>query len=134
MASPYIVLRDPVIYRILHKSHHRAGDAWHIYPMYDFAHCLSDMLEGITHSLCTLEFENNRVLYDWVLDTLQTPHHPRQYEFARLDLGYTITSKRKLLQMVNEGRVSGWDDPRMPTLSGLRRRGYTPGILACCYR
>lgn len=126
MASPYIVLRDPVIYRILHKSHHRAGDAWHIYPMYDFAHCLSDMLEGVTHSLCTLEFENNRVLYDWVLDTLQTPHHPRQYEFARLDLGYTITSKRKLLQMVNEGRVSGWDDPRMPTLSGLRRRGYTP--------
>ena len=126
MASPYIVLRDPVIYRILHKSHHRAGDAWHIYPMYDFAHCLSDMLEGVTHSLCTLEFENNRVLYDWVLDTLQTPYHPRQYEFARLDLGYTITSKRKLLQMVNEGRVSGWDDPRMPTLSGLRRRGYTP--------
>ena len=126
MASPYIVLRDPVIYRILHKPHHRAGETWCIYPMYDFAHCLSDMLEGVTHSLCTLEFENNRALYDWVLDTLKTPCRPRQYEFARLDLNYTITSKRKLLQLVTEGRVSGWDDPRMPTISGLRRRGYTP--------
>ena len=133
MASPYIVLRDPVIYRILHKPHHRAGEAWCIYPMYDFAHCLSDMLEGVTHSLCTLEFENNRALYDWVLDTLQTPCRPRQYEFARLDLNYTITSKRKLLQLVTENRVSGWDDPRMPTISGLRRRGYTPeAIRAFC--
>ena len=133
MASPYIVLRDPVIYRILHKPHHRAGEAWCIYPMYDFAHCLSDMLEGVTHSLCTLEFENNRALYDWVLDTLQTPCRPRQYEFARLDLNYTITSKRKLLQLVTEDRVSGWDDPRMPTISGLRRRGYTPeAIRAFC--
>lgn len=129
MASPNIVLRDPVLYRILHSHHHRSGDSWHIYPMYDFTHCLSDMLEGITHSLCTLEFENNRALYDWVLETLRTPTHPRQIEFARLNLGYTVTSKRKLLQLVEEGRVSGWDDPRMPTISGLRRRGYTPSAI-----
>ncbi len=129
MASPNIILRDPVLYRILHSHHHRCGGQWHIYPMYDFTHCLSDMLEGITHSLCTLEFENNRALYDWVLDTLETPNHPRQIEFARLNINYTITSKRKLLQLVEEGKVSGWDDPRMLTISGLRRRGYTPASI-----
>jgi glutaminyl-tRNA synthetase len=129
MASPNIVMRDPVLYRILKSSHHRTGDKWCIYPMYDFTHCLSDMLEGITHSLCTLEFENNRALYDWVLDTLQTPNHPRQIEFARLNINYTVTSKRKLLQLVTEGHVSGWDDPRMLTISGLRRRGYTPASI-----
>lgn len=129
MTSPNIVMRDPVLYRILKSSHHRTGDKWCIYPMYDFTHCLSDMLERITHSLCTLEFENNRALYDWVLDTLATPHHPRQIEFARLNVNYTVTSKRKLLQLVNEGYVSGWDDPRMLTLSGLRRRGYTPASI-----
>ena len=129
MASPNIVMRDPVLYRILKSSHHRTGEKWCIYPMYDFTHCLSDMLENITHSLCTLEFENNRALYDWVLDTLQTPNHPRQIEFARLNINYTVTSKRKLLQLVNEGYVSGWDDPRMLTLSGLRRRGYTPASI-----
>ena len=129
MAAPNIIMRDPVLYRILHSHHHRSGDQWCIYPMYDFTHCLSDMLEGITHSLCTLEFENNRALYDWVLDTLQTPNHPRQIEFARLNLNYTITSKRKLLQLVEEGQVLGWDDPRMPTISGLRRRGYTPAAI-----
>ena len=129
MASPNIVLRDPVLYRILKSSHHRTGDKWCIYPMYDFTHCLSDMLEGITHSLCTLEFENNRALYDWVLDTLHTPNHPRQIEFARLNINYTVTSKRKLLQLVTEGHVSGWDDPRMLTISGLRRRGYTPAAI-----
>ncbi len=133
MASPNIVLRDPVLYRILHSRHHRSGGTWCIYPMYDFTHCLSDMLEGITHSLCTLEFENNRPLYDWVLETLCTPTHPRQIEFARLNLSYTVTSKRKLLQLVEDGLVSGWDDPRMPTISGLRRRGYTPtAIRAFC--
>ena len=129
MAAPNIIMRDPVLSRILHSHHHRSGDQWCIYPMYDFTHCLSDMLEGITHSLCTLEFENNRALYDWVLDTLQTPNHPRQIEFARLNLNYTITSKRKLLQLVEEGQVLGWDDPRMPTISGLRRRGYTPAAI-----
>ncbi len=129
MASPNIILRDPVIYRIIKISHHRTGDKWCIYPMYDFTHCLSDMLEKITHSLCTLEFENNRALYDWVLDTLATPNHPRQIEFARLNINYTVTSKRKLLQLVDEGKVSGWDDPRMLTISGLRRRGYTPASL-----
>ncbi|ADW18625.1 glutaminyl-tRNA synthetase [Desulfobulbus propionicus DSM 2032] len=129
MASPNIVMRDPVLYRILKSHHHRTGDKWCIYPMYDFTHCLSDMLEGITHSLCTLEFENNRALYDWVLDTLQTPNHPRQIEFARLNINYTVTSKRKLLQLVTEGHVSGWDDPRMLTISGLRRRGYTPASI-----
>ena len=129
MASPNIILRDPVIYRIMKTSHHRTGDKWCIYPMYDFTHCLSDMLEKITHSLCTLEFENNRALYDWVLDTLATSNHPRQIEFARLNINYTVTSKRKLLQLVDEGKVSGWDDPRMLTISGLRRRGYTPASL-----
>lgn len=129
MASPNMVMRDPVLYRILHSHHHRSGDKWCIYPMYDFTHCLSDMLEEITHSLCTLEFENNRALYDWVLDTLHTPTHPRQIEFARLNINYTITSKRKLLQLVEEGKVSGWDDPRMLTISGLRRRGYTPAAI-----
>ncbi|MFZ5798498.1 MAG: glutamine--tRNA ligase/YqeY domain fusion protein [Thermodesulfobacteriota bacterium] len=129
MASPNIILRDPVLYRIIHTSHHRTGDKWCIYPMYDFTHCLSDMIEGITHSLCTLEFKNNRALYDWVLDTLNTPCHPRQIEFARLNINYTVMSKRKLLQMVNEGQVSGWDDPRMLTISGLRRRGYTPAAI-----
>ena len=129
MASPNIIMRDPVIYRIMHVSHHRTGDKWCIYPMYDFTHCLSDMLEGITHSLCTLEFENNRALYDWVLDTLKTPCHPRQIEFARLNINYTVMSKRKLLQLVEENHVQGWDDPRMLTISGLRRRGYTPASI-----
>jgi glutaminyl-tRNA synthetase len=129
MASPNILMRDPVLYRILKTNHHRTGDKWSIYPMYDFTHCLSDMIENITHSLCTLEFENNRPLYDWVLDTLNTPCHPRQIEFARLNINYTVMSKRKLLQLVNEGRVSGWDDPRMLTISGLRRRGYTPASI-----
>ncbi len=129
MASPNIIMRDPVIYRIMHVSHHRTGDKWCIYPMYDFTHCLSDMLEGITHSLCTLEFENNRALYDWVLDTLDTPCHPRQIEFARLNINYTVMSKRKLLQLVDEHHVSGWDDPRMLTISGLRRRGFTPASI-----
>ncbi|MHA6909277.1 glutamine--tRNA ligase/YqeY domain fusion protein [Ralstonia pseudosolanacearum] len=131
MAAPNIVMRDPVLYRIRHAHHHRTGDAWCIYPMYDFTHCISDALENITHSLCTLEFENNRPLYDWVLDHLRDAGAlpaplPHQYEFARLHLTYAITSKRKLLQLVNEKRVDGWDDPRMPTLVGIRRRGYTP--------
>ena len=129
MASPNLLMRDPVIYRIMKASHHRTGDTWCIYPMYDFCHCLSDMLEKITHSLCTLEFENNRPLYDWVLDTLNTPCHPRQYEFARLNINYTVMSKRKLLQLVDENHVQGWDDPRMLTISGLRRRGYTPASI-----
>ncbi|MCL2457713.1 MAG: glutamine--tRNA ligase/YqeY domain fusion protein [Desulfobulbus sp.] len=131
MGSPNIVLRDPVLYRILKSRHHRTGDKWLIYPMYDFTHCLSDLQEAITHSLCTLEFENNRALYDWVLDALQTTNNtkPRQIEFARLNVNYTVTSKRKLLQLVNEGHVSGWDDPRMLTISGLRRRGYTPAAI-----
>ena len=126
MSSPAIILRDPVLYRIVTISHHRTADKWCIYPMYDFTHCLSDMLEQITHSLCTLEFQDNRLLYDWVLDTLKTPCHPRQIEFARLNLTYTVMSKRKLLQLVKEHHVDGWDDPRMLTISGLRRRGYTP--------
>lgn len=126
MASPNINMRDPVIYRILNVEHHRTGSKWCIYPMYDYTHCLSDMLEKITHSLCTLEFEDHRPLYDWVLETLKTPCHPRQIEFARLNLTYTVMSKRKLLQLVNEEYVEGWDDPRMLTISGLRRRGYTP--------
>ena len=125
MASPNITLRDPVLYRILNVAHHRTGDKWCIYPLYDFTHCLSDSIEGITHSICTLEFENNRALYDWVLDELEV-YHPQQIEFARLNLSYTVLSKRKLLQLVQEGIVSGWDDPRMPTLSGIRRRGYSP--------
>ncbi|MCL5270283.1 MAG: glutamine--tRNA ligase/YqeY domain fusion protein, partial [bacterium] len=125
MASPNLNLRDPVMYRILRARHHRTGDKWCIYPMYDFAHGQSDSIEGITHSMCSLEFEDHRPLYDWYLDQLGI-YHPRQYEFARLNMTYTLMSKRKLLQLVNEGIVSGWDDPRMPTLSGLRRRGYTP--------
>ncbi|RMG17006.1 MAG: glutamine--tRNA ligase/YqeY domain fusion protein [Deltaproteobacteria bacterium] len=127
MASPNMKLRDPPLYRIRHARHHRTGDSWCIYPMYDFAHCLSDSIEGITHSICTLEFENNRALYDWILDNLDVPQpRPHQYEFARLELEYTITSKRKLLQLVEEGHVAGWDDPRMMTIAGLRRRGVTP--------
>ncbi len=126
MAASFIVMRDPVMYRILRATHHRTGDMWCIYPMYDFTHCLSDALEGITHSICTLEFENNRALYDWFLAALDTPNRPQQIEFARLNLSYTVMSKRKLLQLVKEGRVAGWDDPRMPTIAGMRRRGYTP--------
>ncbi len=126
MASPNICMRDPTIYRIRHANHHRTRDNWCIYPMYDFAHCLSDSIEGITHSLCTLEFENNRALYDWILDQLDVKCHPRQIEFARLNLSYTVLSKRKLLELVEGGYVNGWDDPRMPTLSGLRRRGVPP--------
>ncbi len=125
MASPNINLRDPAIYRIRRAHHIRTGDAWCIYPMYDYTHCISDALEGITHSICTLEFEDHRPLYDWVLDNITIACHPRQYEFSRLELHYTITSKRKLLQLVNEQKVSGWDDPRMPTIQGMRRRGYT---------
>ncbi len=125
MASPNLNLRDPVMYRILHSHHHRTGDKWCIYAMYDWAHGESDSIEGITHSICTLEFENHRPLYDWFCKTLRI-YHPRQMEFARLNLSYTVMSKRKLLQLVTEGRVTGWDDPRMPTISGLRRRGYTP--------
>lgn len=128
MASPHIIMRDPVLYRIKREHHHRTGDKWCIYPMYDFAHCLSDSIEGITHSICTLEFENNRPLYDWILDALNA-YHPQQIEFARLNLSRTILSKRKLLQLVQERHVDGWDDPRMPTLSGLRRRGYTPSAI-----
>ncbi|MDP4193108.1 MAG: glutamine--tRNA ligase/YqeY domain fusion protein, partial [Bacteroidota bacterium] len=126
MASPNLNMRDPVIYRILRAKHHRTGDEWCIYPMYDFAHGLSDSIEGITHSICTLEFEAHRPLYDWFLDELRVSHHPQQIEFARLNLTYTVMSKRKLLELVKEGHVRGWDDPRMPTISGLRRRGYTP--------
>ncbi len=125
MASPNINLRDPAIYRIRRAHHIRTEDQWCIYPMYDYTHCISDALEGITHSICTLEFEDHRPLYDWVLDNITIPCHPRQYEFSRLELHYTITSKRKLLQLVNEKKVSGWDDPRMPTIQGMRRRGYT---------
>jgi glutaminyl-tRNA synthetase len=126
MSSPNINMRDPVIYRIKRAHHIRTGDKWCIYPMYDYTHCISDALEGITHSLCTLEFEDHRPLYDWVLDNITIPCHPQQIEFSRLELHYTITSKRKLLQLVNEKHVSGWDDPRMPTIIGMRRRGYTP--------
>ena len=126
MASPNVNLRDPVLYRIRHASHHRTGDAWCIYPMYDYTHAISDAIEHITHSLCTLEFEDHRPLYDWTVDSLPVPSKPRQIEFARLNLTYTVMSKRKLLQLVQEGLVSGWDDPRMPTIVGLRRRGYTP--------
>jgi len=135
MAHPNLIMRDPTLYRIRKTSHHRTGDAWCIYPMYDFTHCLSDSIEGITHSLCTLEFENNRPLYDWVLDNVDAPCHPQQIEFARLNLSYTVLSKRKLIQLVEEGHVDGWDDPRMPTISGIRRRGYTPeSIRAFCDR
>ena len=129
MASANINMRDPALYRIKKAHHQRTGDTWPIYPMYDYTHCISDAIEGITHSLCTLEFEDHRPLYDWVLNEVKTPCHPRQIEFARLQLKYTITSKRKLNQLVTENHVDGWDDPRLPTLSGLRRRGYTPASI-----
>ena len=126
MASPNINMRDPTIFRIRHATHHQTGDAWCIYPMYDYTHCISDSLEGITHSLCDLSFEDHRPLYDWVLDELALNCHPQQIEFSRLNLQYTVMSKRKLKQLVDEGLVEGWDDPRLPTIAGLRRRGYTP--------
>ncbi|AOE50646.1 glutamine--tRNA ligase/YqeY domain fusion protein [Kangiella sediminilitoris] len=126
MSHPNMLMRDPVLYRIRRLHHIRTGDKWCIYPMYDFTHCISDSLEGITHSLCTLEFEVNRPLYDWVLDNISAPCHPQQIEFSRLNLAYTITSKRKLTQLVESGKVDGWDDPRMPTIAGMRRRGFTP--------
>ncbi|WP_428612987.1 glutamine--tRNA ligase [Shewanella sp.] len=132
MASPFMCMRDPVIYRIRFAHHHQTGDKWCIYPMYDFTHCISDAIENITHSLCTLEFQDNRRLYDWVLDNLddfQAPNRTRQYEFSRLNLEYTLMSKRKLNDLVVRGLVSGWDDPRMPTIAGLRRRGYTPASI-----
>jgi glutaminyl-tRNA synthetase len=130
VASPNIWMRDPLLYRIRHAEHHHTGDKWCIYPMYDFAHCLSDYIEGITHSICTLEFEVHRPLYDWILESLGLPRPlPHQYEFARLSLGYTVMSKRKLMQLVDEKQVTGWDDPRMPTISGMRRRGVTPEAL-----
>ncbi|WP_027721306.1 glutamine--tRNA ligase/YqeY domain fusion protein [Maridesulfovibrio zosterae] len=128
MSSANVIMRDPTIYRIRKASHHRTGDDWCIYPMYDFTHCISDSLEKITHSICTLEFENNRALYDWVLETLGV-YRPQQLEFARLNLGYTVMSKRRLIQLVEDGYVSGWDDPRMPTISGMRRRGYSPASI-----
>ena len=126
MQSPNINLRDPVLYRIRHVTHHNTGDKWCIYPLYDFTHGLSDAIEGVTHSLCTLEFEDHRPLYDWILDNLETPSRPAQIEFARLQLEYSLTSKRKLNQLVSDGQVNGWDDPRMLTISGMRRRGFTP--------
>jgi glutaminyl-tRNA synthetase len=130
MASPNVNMRDPILYRIRHAHHHRTGDAWCIYPTYDYAHPLSDAIEGITHSLCTLEFEDHRPLYDWMIDSLKSfarfPSRPQQIEFARLNLNYTIMSKRKLLALVEQKHVAGWDDPRMPTIAGIRRRGYTP--------
>ena len=129
MSSSFIVMRDPVIYRVKFAEHHQTGDKWCIYPMYDFTHCISDALEGITHSICTLEFQDNRRLYDWVLDNISIDCHPRQYEFSRLNLEYSIMSKRKLNLLVTEQIVEGWDDPRMPTVSGLRRRGYTPAAI-----
>lgn len=129
MQSPNINMRDPLIYRIRHVEHHRTGDQWCIYPLYDFTHCLSDAQEHITHSLCSLEFEDHRPLYDWFVENLPVPARPRQYEFSRLNLKYTVMSKRKLAQLVEEGHVDGWDDPRMPTISGMRRRGYTPASL-----
>ncbi len=135
MASPNLTMRDPTIYRIRKVSHHRTGDEWCIYPMYDFTHCLSDAIEGITHSLCTLEFENNRPLYDWFVEEVDPPWHPNQFEFARLNLSFTVMSKRKLLDLVEQGHVAGWDDPRMPTLTGMRRRGFTPeSIRSFCER
>ncbi len=129
MASPNIVMRDPVIYRIKREPHYRTGNSWVIYPMYDFAHCLSDAIERITHSICTLEFENNRPLYDWILDQLLEGDRPRQIEFARLNLSYTVLSKRVLIELVTKGYVAGWDDPRMPTVAGMRRRGFPPGAI-----
>ena len=133
MASPNINLRDPVLYRIRHATHYRTGNAWSLYPAYDYAHPLSDALEGITHSICTLEFEDHRPLYDWVVEQAEAPHRPQQIEFARLNLTYTVMSKRKLLELIEKKLVSGWDDPRLPTIKGLRRRGYTPeAIRAFC--
>ncbi|MCG3747835.1 glutamine--tRNA ligase [Vibrio cincinnatiensis] len=129
MSSSFMVMRDPVLYRVRFAEHHQTGNKWCIYPMYDFTHCISDALEGITHSLCTLEFQDNRRLYDWVLDNISIDCHPRQYEFSRLNLEYTVMSKRKLNQLVSEKLVEGWDDPRMPTISGLRRRGFTPASI-----
>jgi glutaminyl-tRNA synthetase len=129
MTSSFMCMRDPVIYRVRFAHHHQTGDEWCIYPMYDFTHCISDALEGITHSLCTLEFQDNRRLYDWVIENINAPAVPRQYEFSRLNLAYTVLSKRKLIQLVDENYVSGWDDPRMPTIAGLRRRGYTPASI-----
>jgi glutaminyl-tRNA synthetase len=129
MSSPNMNLRDPVLYRIIHAPHPHVGDSWRIYPMYDFAHGQSDAIEGVTHSICTLEFEDHKPLYDWFLENLPVPSHPRQYEFARLNLTYAVMSKRKLHELVTQGTVSGWDDPRMPTLMGLRRRGYTPAAV-----
>jgi glutaminyl-tRNA synthetase len=129
MASPNMNLRDPILYRIRKVSHHQTGDKWCIYPSYDFAHGQEDAIEGVTHSICTLEFQAHRPLYEWFLEHLPVPHHPRQYEFGRLNLNYTVTSKRKLKQLVDEKRVDGWDDPRMPTVSGMRRRGFTPNAL-----
>ena len=135
MASSFMVLRDPIIYRIRFVHHHQTADKWCIYPMYDFTHCISDALEGITHSLCTLEFQDNRRLYDWVLDNISLECHPQQIEFSRLNLEYTIMSKRKLNDLVVNNHVEGWDDPRMPTIAGLRRRGYTPGsVVEFCKR
>lgn len=129
MAHPNVNMRDPVMYRILKETHHNTGDKWCIYPMYDFAHGYEDAIEGVTHSICTLEFQDHRPLYDWFIDNVSVPHKPRQYEFARLSLTYTVMSKRKLLELVTSKCVSGWDDPRMPTISGLRRRGYTPSAI-----
>ena len=129
MASPNINMRDPTLYRIRHETHHRTGDAWCIYPLYDYAHPLSDAIEHVTHSLCTLEFEDHRPLYDWLVENVSVPARPYQYEFARLNLNYTVMSKRKLLRLVDEHHVTGWDDPRIPTLAGLRRRGYTPASI-----
>lgn len=129
MASSFMVLRDPVIYRVKFAHHHQTGDQWCVYPMYDFTHCISDAIEGISHSLCTLEFQDNRRLYDWVLENISIETQPRQYEFSRLNLEYTVLSKRKLIQLVDDNYVSGWDDPRMPTIAGIRRRGYTPASL-----
>ncbi len=133
MSHPNLVMRDPTIYRIRHADHHRTGDDWCIYPMYDFTHCLSDSIEGVTHSLCTMEFENNRALYDWFLDELDV-YHPQQIEFARGNVAYTVTSKRKMRRMVEEGYITAWDDPRMPTLAGMRRRGYPPEALRSFWR
>ena len=137
MANANMKMRDPLLYRIRHTAHHMTGDKWCIYPMYDYAHPISDAIEGITHSICTLEFENNRELYDWMIDNLidyaKFPSRPHQYEFARLNLNYTVMSKRRLLELVEGKHVSGWDDPRLPTIAGLRRRGYTPeSIRALC--
>ena len=126
MTSPFMCMRDPVIYRVKFAHHHQTGDKWCVYPMYDFTHCISDAIEGITHSLCTLEFQDNRRLYDWVIDNISIECTPKQYEFSRLNLEYTVLSKRRLIQLVEENHVNGWDDPRMPTIAGLRRRGYTP--------